>query len=302
VPRLTGLVAAAHTPFAADGSLDVGPVARQAELFAQSGIAAAFVCGTTGEGASLTAEERRRVAERWTSLGRLPVVVHVGHNCRQEAEALASHAQAAGAAAIAAMAPSFYKPRDVGELLDFLAPVAAAAPRTPFYYYDVPELTGVGLPADRVLSEGARRIPTLAGVKYTNHDLIRLQECLALEGGRFDVLFGYDELLLAALALGARGAVGSTYNYAAPVYRAILAAFERGDAETARRRQRDSVALVRVLQEFGVLRAGKAIMGMIGVEVGPTRAPVRPLEGAERRALAERLRGLDVFSRPLAAS
>ena len=114
-------------------------------------------------------------------------------------------------------------------------------------------------------------------------------------------LFGNDELLLAGLALGTRGAVGSTYNYAAPVYRRVIEAFRAGDLDTARTEQHRAVQLVQVLCEFGVLRTGKAIMAMLGVDCGPPRTPLRPLSEPELQTVFQTLRDLEVCSRPLTA-
>lgn len=299
--RLTGLVAAPHTPLHEDGSLNLATVEPQVALLLEAGVRGAFICGTTGEAHSLSVEERLRTAERWAAVAgkQMPLVVHVGHNCLSDARTLAAHAAKIGATAIAALAPSYFKPADVDDLVGFCAAVAAAAPGVPFYYYDIPSFTGVQLSSAEFLRRGAERIPTLAGIKFTNGDLMTLQECLGLSNGRFDVVFGYDEMLLAGLAFGARGAVGSTYNYAAPVYQRVLSAFERGDLETARREQRLSVELVRALLQFGVLRAGKAIMGLMGVDCGPVRPPLRRVSEAEKLQLYERTHRLDVFSRPL---
>ena len=93
-------------------------------------------------------------------------------------------------------------------LVECCAEIAAAAPRLPFYYYHIPIMTGVAVPMTTFLTEAARRIPNLAGLKYTANTLHEYQECVALDGGRFDVLFGFDELLLPSLAVGAAGAVG----------------------------------------------------------------------------------------------
>jgi N-acetylneuraminate lyase len=301
--RFEGLIAAAHTPFLPDGSLNLAVIDEQARLLIETGVSAVFLCGTTGESHSLTLAERRLVAERWLEVeaGRLPIIVHVGHNCRADAVELAAHARQHSAAAIAAMAPSYYRPESVNDLIDFLKPIAAAAPDLPFYFYDIPDATGVRLPMSDLLVHGRDRIPTLAGIKYTSPDLMMFQACVQLEDGEFDLLFGNDELLLAGLALGTRGAVGSTYNYAAPVYRRVIEAFSAGDLNTARSEQHRAVQLVQVLCEFGVLRTGKAIMAMLGVDCGPPRAPLRPLSEQEREVVFQKLRDLDVCSRPLIA-
>ena len=299
--HLSGLIAAPYTALHADGSVNLDRIEQQAELLLESGVQGAFVCGTTGEYASLRVDERLRIAERWCAVaGReLPIIVHVGHNCLADAQELASHAARVGAQAIAALAPSYFKPAAVEDLLTFCAAVAAAAPDLPFYYYDIPGMTGVRLPAAEFLHRGGERIPSLAGVKFSHSDLFELQQCLRVRDGAFDVLCGSDELLLAAWALGCNGAVGSTYNYAAPVYQCLLRAFEAGNHEAARAEQAKVVELVRALVQFGVFAAGKAIMGMLGVDCGPLRPPLANLSAEQVRALRARLAALNVFARPL---
>lgn len=212
---------------------------------------------------------------------------------------LAGHARGVGAAAISVMAPSYFKPAAVADLIDFCAPIAAEADPLPFYFYDIPVMTGVRLRTSEFLYQARFRIPTLRGLKYSNDDLMGLQECVRLENGAFDVLFGSDECLLAGLSLGIRGAVGSTYNFAAPVYQRLIKAFEKHDLETARTLQGRSVDLVRTLSEYGFLAASKTLMGMLGVDCGPVRPPLRNLTPEHRQTLYERLCALDVFPRPL---
>src|SRR5947207_15012908 len=119
-------------------------------------------------------------------------------------------------------------------------------------------MTGVQLSPPDFLDAAADRIPTLAGAKFTNADLMSYQRCLHAQEGQFDVLWGLDEYLLAALALGASGAVGSTYNFAAPLYRRMMAAFERGDLAGARAEQYRSVRLIDLLIGHGFIGAAKA--------------------------------------------
>src|SRR6185312_1887463 len=114
-------------------------------------------------------------------------------------------------------------------------------------------------------------IPTLAGLKFTNSDLMAFQQLRHAEGGRFDVVWGFDEYLLAALALGAEGAVGSTYNFAAPLYQRVMSAAKAGDTETARAEQFRSVRLIALMQRYGFLAAGKEAMRARGVDLGPVR-------------------------------
>lgn len=296
--RLRGLVAATHTPFDNQGALQLASVERQALHLLENGVKFAFIGGTTGESHSLTFEERSRLAERWLEVAKgtdLSVVVHVGSNCLTEAATLAKHAGKLGACAVAALAPSYFKPSNVDALISCCAEIASAAPTTPFYFYDIPSMTGVALPMPDFLARARAAIPTLAGLKFTNADMISFQLCLDVDGGSFDVPWGIDECLLAALALGAKGAVGSTYNFAAPIYHRIIASFEQGNLAIARQDQLRSVRLVKVLASRGYMGSAKALMGMLGVNVGPARLPNASLNDAQKIELQKELEQLGFF-------
>ena len=295
---LTGLVAATHSPFHADGSLNLAVVEAQAAHLAASGVQFAFICGSTGESHSLTLEERRALAVRWLEVTRgaaLKVIVHVGTNCLADARALAAQAQQLGAAAVSALAPSYFKPRTVPSLVDCCAEIAGGCPELPFFYYDIPALTGFTLPMPDFLTQARDRIPNLAGIKFTNADLMMFQQTLRFDGGAFSVPWGCDEYLLAALALGATGAVGSSYNFAAPVYHRVIAAFERGDLPAARDAQFQSVQLIALLASRGYMGAAKATMKMLGVDVGPARLPNGSLNAEQQAVLRADLEQLGFF-------
>src|SRR4029453_495456 len=139
------------------------------------------------------------------------------------------------------------------------------------------------------------RIPNLAGAKFTFENLMDYSECVRFENGRFDVVIGRDEILLGALALVARGAIGTTYNFAAPVYQRILMAFAQGDLDHARLEQGRANAMISIFLRFGGLPAGKAIMQMIGLDCGPVRLPLRTLNEAERGELRAELERIGFF-------
>ena len=280
--RFRGLIAAPFTPFHADGSLDLERIDALADRLVADGVFGAFVCGTTGEGASLTTAERMLVAERWALAvrDRLRLFVHVGHTSAADARMLAAHAQRIGADAIGCLAPYFFRPRSVEELADFCGHVASAAPGLPFYYYHLPSLTGVAFPMADFLPIAARRIPTLAGIKYTFEDVADFAACVAFDGGRFDMLFGRDELLLEGLDAGACGAIGSTYNYMASIYGMLIDAWSAGDRGTARQYQDRATRIIEVMNRHGGLPAGKRIMSLSGLDCGPVRSPLVDLDTA----------------------
>jgi N-acetylneuraminate lyase len=297
--HLTGLIAAPHTPMHQDGSLNLTVVNRQAQCLISNGIQAAFICGSTGEGISLSTNERMQVAEKWKAAAGdvLPILVHVGHHCLIEAKILAEHAEKQiSARAIATMAPSYFKPQRVEDLVSFCAEVASAAPETPFYYYHQPANSGVYFPMVDFLRIAADRIPNLAGLKYTYGDLVDFGRCLDFECGRFNILIGQDENLLAALALGARGAIGSSYNLAAPLYQRIIKAYERGDMAAAQKEQSIARELIAIMGKFGEAAAMKATMKIIGIDCGPCRLPWRSLSDKEYHQLRAELERIGFFS------
>ena len=132
--RLHGLVAATHTPFKPDGSLNLAIIEKQADHLLKNGVTLAFIGGTTGECHSLSLDDRRALAQRWCEVAHgtsLNVVVHVGSNCLADARVLAAQAQQLGAVAVSAHAPSYFKPHSLEALIACCADIAAAAPETP---------------------------------------------------------------------------------------------------------------------------------------------------------------------------
>ena len=300
IAKTIGLIAAPYTPMRPDGALNLDRIPAYADFLHRNGVVGAFVNGTTGEGLSLTTAERIAMARAWikAAAGRLKIIIHVGHPAIEDSRLLAAAAQADGADGIAAMAPIFFKPATLEALAVSCQAIAAAAPDLPFYYYHIPSMTGVTLPVAELLRTAAERIPNLAGAKFTFEDLMDFQECLELDHGRFDVLFGRDEMLLAGLAMGARGAVGSTYNFAAPLYHRLLAAFARGDLAEARTLQRQAAAIIQfaMLGQWPALPASKAIMRLLGFHCGPCRLPLPTLTAEQVKSLRQGLDAMGFFT------
>lgn len=296
--KLTGLIAAPHTPFDNNHLLNLDLIPKQAEWLSRNDVAGAFVCGTTGEWSSLTVEERMKIAERWIASApdNLKIIVHVGHNSLADARSLAAHAMQGGAFAIAAIAPDFFRPASVGDLVEYCAEIARAAPALPFYYYHMPAMNGVTFAVIDFLKAAHERIPNLAGVKYTFENLMDYRQCVAFEGGRYNVLFGRDEILLSALVMGADGFVGSTYNFAAPVYHKVIAAFRSGNLQSALQHQTEAIEMIASLSRHGGIAAGKAVMKMLGIDCGPVRAPLRNLSNEQYTRLHQELQNLGILA------
>lgn len=286
--RLTGLIAAPVTPFHDDGSIAPEVVPAYAERLVQDGVAGVFVNGTTGESLSLAKDERLAMAEAWVAAASgtpLRVVVHAGCESLADARELAAHAQRIGAAAVGAMPPVFFRAAGPDALADAMAEVAGGCPDLPFYYYHMPSMTAQEAPMRLFLPKLRERAANTAGAKFTFENV--MDYALALDAG-FDVLFGRDEMLLSALVMGARGAVGSTYNVMAPLYNRLVAAFDAGDLDAARSLQLESMrAIDRMAGARGVpmILLLKQLLTRRGVPCGPVRRPM-PLPSPDAVAAA----------------
>ncbi len=292
--RLTGLIAATFTPMHPDGGVNLAPVPAMVEGLLRNGITALYVCGSTGEGPSLTTGEREQVAEAFVAAaaGRLPVMVQVGHNSVEDARRLAAHAASIGADAISAVSPSYFIPEGVAALVETLGRVTDAAPDLPFYYYHIPRLSGVSLSPLAFLEAAPARMPSLAGVKFSCRDVEVMQACLAFDGGRFNILFGVDEMLLSGLAAGCHGAVGSTYNFLAPLYHEVMRLLAAGDLEGAQRHQLLAARMIAVILRRHGNSGIKAAMTLAGAPCGPARLPLSPLTDAEVAGMRDELDAL----------
>ncbi len=291
--NLFRLIAAPFTPMDENGSLHLETVDQQAQLLQHYKVDGAFVCGTSGESLSLSVSERIQLAERWRehiSEGSFDLIVHVGHNCLSCSKTLVEHAIQIEADAIASTSPTFFKPSTVQELVDYLANVASVAPHLPFYYYHIPALTGVDFSVYEVLQQAETVIPNLRGVKFTHEQLLDYGSALFYRDFAYDMLFGRDEMLLAALALGARGAVGTFYNFLSPLFRDIIKAYESGEMRQAQQLQEKVRAFTRIYMRYGgTVAVAKAIMSFTGIDCGPARSPLVSLDGDTKAALRQEI-------------
>jgi N-acetylneuraminate lyase len=198
-----------------------------------------------------------------------------------EAAELAAHAAGVGAGGIAAVAPYFLKPRTAAELVECLAPIAAAASRLPFFYYHIPVVTGITIPAADIARVAMASIPNFAGVKFTGDDLGDLGRVIDLGGERLRVFFGRDDMLLPAMALGVRNAVGMTFNFTAPVVRAMVHAHDMGDQAAAARQQKVIRDVLGASAPFGLINGLKALGQRVAVDCGPCRLPLATLTATD---------------------
>lgn len=289
--KFEGLIAAPFTPMDKAGNLNSGIIPEYYNMLKNNGVTGAFINGSTGENVSLTQKEKQQQTEKWAECYRkdnaVRIINLVGGTSYKECIENAVLSFESGIYAIAVLGPYYFKPADENYLAEFVAKVGEAVPEMPLYYYHIPVLTGVNIPMSRFIVKISAMLPNFVGIKYTHEDFMDFMTCLNYKERAFDMLWGRDENLLPSLAAGARGAVGSTYNYAAPLYNQIIKAFGEGRMDDARSLQNLSIKMISLLGKYGGMGTGKAFMKYIGLDCGEFRLPVKNLD-ASTYALFER--------------
>ena len=285
IEHLQGLIAAPFTPFHSNGKLDISLIPAYYTFLKQNGITGAFINGSTGEGVSISLQEKKAVAQAWANCSNrdpdFKVMVFLGGTCLADCIDLAKHAYDIGLYAVSLTAPFYFKPANVDMLAQACIQVAESVPNMPFYYYHIPVLTGVNLPMFDLVQALDGKLPNFAGIKYTHEDFMDFQSCMSYKEGKYDMLWGRDENMLSALVLGAKGAVGSTFNYAAPLYYDLIDAFNTNDLIKARALQQKSINMIRLLGKYGGISVGKAYMKVVGLDLGEFRLPVKNMSAEQ---------------------
>ncbi|HEX5936458.1 MAG TPA: dihydrodipicolinate synthase family protein, partial [Actinomycetota bacterium] len=203
--RLHGAIAAAVTPLADGGrSLDTDSVAPVVEFLVAGGVDGVLSCGTTGEGVLLSADERRRVTERFLAVrpSAFQVAVHAGAQTTAETVALASHARDVGADAVAVIAPPYF-PLGSRELFEHFRAAADACDPLPFYVYEFAARSGYAIPIDVVQLLQKER-GNVVGMKVSDTPFDAVEPYLEVG---MDVFIGSEPLVRAGMERGAVGAV-----------------------------------------------------------------------------------------------
>lgn len=277
--KFEGLVAAPFTPLDSKGNLNTGLIPEYYDFLERNGIAGVFINGTTGEGTSLTQKEKQLNAESWAKCmkagGKLKVINLVGGTSYKECVENSVHSFETGLSAVAVIGPYFFKPCHEDILAEFVTLVGESVPDLPVYYYHFPAMTGVNIKMINFLRKVSDMLTNFNGIKFTHDDMTDFLSCLNYSERKYDLLWGMDESMLSALESGCKGFVGSTYNYAAPLYHKIIETFGKGDLETARNLQQKSVEMINLLNKYGGIATGKAFMKYVGIDCGSFRLPVK---------------------------
>jgi len=282
--NLGSIITAMITPFDASGELDAREGARLASWLVDRGNDGLVVAGSTGEGQTLTREERAAIVSTVKEAvgDRAAVIANAGTNDTRDSVSGVREAQRAGADAVLAVVPYYNKPTQRGMIAHFSA--LAQATDLPILIYNIPSRTGANMLPETLL-ELARTHANIAGVKESSGDLMQIGTILAERSKGFLVYSGDDHLFLPCLAMGADGVVGVASHLCSPQYRAMLQAYGGGNVREAARIHLSLLPLIRALFATTNPIAVKWAMRQLGFSTGECRLPLDTIPDAAAQRL-----------------
>ncbi|MDZ7314931.1 MAG: 4-hydroxy-tetrahydrodipicolinate synthase [candidate division KSB1 bacterium] len=289
-----GVTVALITPFKSDFSVDEARLRRLVDWHIEQGTDVILACGTTGESATLSHEEHRRVIDIVIEQAakRIPVLAGAGSNCTDEAVSLTVHAEQSGADGILSVAPYYNKPTQRGLYEHFKA--IAQATKLPVILYNVPGRTSSNIAAETVLQ--LAEIPNIVGIKEASGNFSQIMEILRRRPQGFLVLSGDDALTLPMMALGAEGVVSVVANEAPAMMKQMVLAAANGDWDSARALHFKLLPLMEAnFWESNPIPV-KAACAMMGLAEDVLRLPLVPMSEANREKLRRLLLELGLIS------
>ena len=271
---LKGAITAIVTPFK-NGQLDEAAYRELIEFQIKGGIHGIVPCGTTGESATLSHAEHKRVVETCIHQvkKRVPVVAGTGSNNTAESVDLTKHAEQAGADYALMITPYYNKPTQEGLYQHYKT--VASQTKIPIVVYNVPTRTSVNL-----LPETVARlcgIPNIVGIKEATGDLKQCAKVLELCGDRITVLSGDDFTVLPLLAVGGQGVISVVSNVAPGDMAGMCTAFFNGDLAAARKLHYKMWPLMEAMFIETNPTPAKTALKMMGKITGEVRQPLCPL-------------------------
>ncbi len=283
---LKGCATALVTPFQQDGSLDEERMRALVERQIAGGVRLLVPCGTTGESATMTEEEDRRVIELTIATARksgVRVIAGTGSNSTAAAIEYSRSAKEMGADAVLVVAPFYNKPTQAGLYAHFRA-VAEAVNPLPVVVYNVPGRTSSNISAQTVLKL-AREVENIAAVKEASGNLSQIMEILRERPDGFRVLSGDDAVTLPLIALGADGVISVVSNEAPRLMSEIVNFALEGKWEEARAAHYRLLPLMEanfIESSPGPVKAAMTLMGLLEENL---RLPLVPVEEKTRETL-----------------
>ena len=285
---LEGVYSAIFSVYDKNGTVIYDTVKKMVDFQLSKGLKGFYVCGNTGECTILPNKTRKEMLEAVVkaNAGRGQIICHVGAGHIDDVYDLINHANGQPIDAIASLPPALTSYYDQDECIEYYKDIAARS-KYPVYAYITPVLRGNVLEFAKKLIA----IPNVLGIKLTISDYYTFGKVAGLNGGSVNILNGPDETMLCGLAVGAQGAIGTTYNFAPEIAVAIYNCFKENKIAEAREYQQKLNKLI----DIGLghnLAHWKAFMTVLGYDMGTTMFPAKNVSEDELRELKDKLKGI----------
>ena len=293
--KIEGVYPALITPFTKDDEVDAAGLKRMVEYVEEGGVAGIVPCGTTGESATLSHDEHKRVIDIVVANAKVPVIAGTGSNNTKEAVDLTRYAADAGAEACLLITPYYNKP-NVRGLKEHFRQIGDSA-EIPLILYNIPSRTGLNMSAETIV-EIAAEVETVKGVKEASGNLKQVGAIIRLAKERgldFTVVAGDDFLTLPIMSLGGRGVISVAANIAPQPMSEMVNAMLSGDIEKAKEINLRLFPLFEAMfletNPIPVKRAAE----LMGLPAGHVRLPLGGLSEENELKLRQVLHELDMI-------
>ncbi len=290
----TGAGVAIITPMNQDESVNYEKLAELIDFQINNGTDSIIICGTTGESATLSEEEHSEVIRFCVKHvnKRVPVIAGTGSNCTQTAVKLSVEAEEAGADGLLVVTPYYNKATQKG-LIDHYTRIANAV-KLPIIMYNVPSRTGCNiLPA--TAAKLFKEVDNIVGIKEASGNISQVASLMALTNGEIDLYSGNDDQIVPIMSLGGKGVISVLSNVAPRQTHEIVMDYVNGNVQDSCRKQLEAIDLINALFcEVNPIPVKEAL-NLMGMEVGPVRMPLSPMEPKNLETLKNALTNYGVL-------
>ena len=293
--KMQGVYPALITPFTKDDEVDAAGLKRMVEYVEEGGVAGVVPCGTTGESATLSHEEHKRVIDIVVANAKVPVIAGTGSNNTREAVELTQYAADAGAEACLLITPYYNKP-NVRGLKEHFRQIGDSA-EIPLILYNIPSRTGLNMSAETMV-EIAAEVENVKGVKEASGNLKQVGAIIKLAKERgldFTVVAGDDFLTLPIMSLGGKGVISVVANIAPQPMSEMVNAMLSGDIEKAKEINLRLFPLFEAMFLETNPIPVKRTAELMGLPAGHVRLPLGELSEENEHKLRQVLRELDMI-------
>ena len=291
--KFKGILPALATPLYEDETINTGVLKSLIDFFIEKGADGFYVGGATGEGLALKTEERIILVKEAIKAadGRCPCIVYVASPYFNDAITIAKEAEKAGAAAISATPPMFFRYGE-DDVYEYYKKLAESVNIPLMIYYNL----SAGFNMSAEFAAKCFEIDNVTAIKWSSSNYDEMKKLKELTHGEMNIMNGPDDFLLTGLETGADGGIGLTYNFMFDLFKTIYDSFHNGDTETARKTQDKVLQIIDALHKYKSIPVTKLLLTEMGFDMGNATFPYSHYSEAEKSNILKNMRkaGLNI--------